>query len=448
MAYVFSSQNLGASVRRWWFGSAIAASILLGITLVYAYRLLLADIAYAKLGVLGTNPWLQAIFLVTAIWSVPIVLLLVFKTILWLRYKPCAALGFDCAPTLTVVIPAYNEGAMVEATIDSVTSALYPSDRLQIVVIDDGSRDDTWHYIDQAAKRHGNRVFAVRFERNQGKRAALMEGFRQARGDVVVTIDSDSVIDPLTLLAMAAPFADPKVGAVAGRVAVHNLEQGLIPRMLQFTYMLSFDFQRAAESQFHTVYCSPGALAAYRTAALREVQDRWLAQRFLGAACTFGEDRALTNYLLAQGYDSVYQSNAVVRTLVPTTYTKLCKMFLRWNRSFVREELRLAVILWRRPLKYRLIVLWDKVTTNVRYPLQWVGLGAILVLVAQDPLRFPLLAGSIAIGSLPFMLFYVRSDRSWIALYGLPYAFFSFFALSWILPYALLTLRSRSWLTR
>lgn len=211
---------------------------------------------------------------------------------------------------------------------------------------------------------------------------------------------------------------------MSGKVAVHNLEQGLIPRMLQFTYMLSFDFPRAAEPQFHTVFCS------------------------LGAACTFGEDRALAKHLLAQGYDSVYQSNAVVRTLVPTTYVKLCKMFLRWNRSFVREELRLALILWRRPLKYRLIVLWDKITTNVRYPRQWVGLGAILFLVAQNPLRLPLLLGSIAIASLPFMLFYLRSDRSWIALHGLPYAFFSFLALPRILPYALLTLRSRSWLTR
>lgn len=119
MAYVPSSQALGASARRWWLGPTIAAAVLLGITGVYGYRLILADVVYARLGVLRTNPWRQTIFLVTALWSVPIVLLLVFKTLLWGRYKPAAALGVDQAPPLTVVIPVYNEGAMVEKTIDS-----------------------------------------------------------------------------------------------------------------------------------------------------------------------------------------------------------------------------------------------------------------------------------------------------------------------------------------
>ena len=429
-------------------GLWLAYAVLLAVALGLLYRTVLVDMAHAQSLALERHAWLRPVLLAALCWSVPVTALLLFKTWLWLRYRPLPVLEITAAPPLTVVIPAYNEGAMVEKTIDSVAASLYPPERLQIVVVDDGSRDDTWSYIERAAARYPGRVEAVRFERNQGKRAALMEGFRRAVGEIVVTIDSDSVIGATTLLAMAAPFDDPSVGAVAGKVAVHNLDAGLIPRMLRFAYALSFDFQRAAESQFRTVYCSPGALAAYRTAALREVQQSWMAQTFLGAPCTFGEDRALTNYLLEKGFDSVYQGNAEVRTLVPTTYARLCKMFLRWNRSFVREELRLARIVWHRPLRYRLMVLWDKLTTNLRYPIQYAGLAALVVVLAEDMALLPLTMLGIALGSLPFMLFYLRSERSWSALYALPYAFFSMFALSWILPYALLTPRARSWLTR
>jgi hyaluronan synthase len=430
------------------FSLWLAYAVLLAVALGLLYRTVLVDMAHAQSLALERHAWLKPVLLVALCWSVPVIALLLFKTWLWLHYRPVPPLEPANAPPLTVVIPAYNEGAMIEKTIDSVAASLYRPERLQIVVVDDGSRDDTWEYIERAALRYGDRVEVVRFERNQGKRAALMEGFRRARGEVVVTIDSDSVIGATTLLAMAAPFVDSRVGAVAGKVSVHNLNEGLIPRMLRFAYALSFDFQRAAESQFRTVYCSPGALAAYRTAALREVQDRWMAQTFLGSPCTFGEDRALTNYLLEKGFDSVYQGNAEVRTLVPTTYARLCKMFLRWNRSFVREELRLARIVWRRPLRYRLMVLWDKLTTNLRYPIQYASLVALVVLLAEDLTLLPLTALGIALGTLPFMLFYLRSERSWAALYGLPYAFFSMLALSWILPYALLTPRARSWLTR
>ena len=93
-------------------------------------------------------------------------------------------------------------------------------------------------------------------------RTALAEGFRRARGEFVVTIDSDSVIEEDTLLAIVGPFSNPRVGAVAGKVAVYNREKGFIPRMLHIRFILSFDFLRATQSAYGTVYCCPGALSA------------------------------------------------------------------------------------------------------------------------------------------------------------------------------------------
>ena len=199
--------------------------------------------------------------------------------------------------------------------------------------MDDGSTDDTWRYITEAASRYPHVITPVRFAKNRGKRAGLDEGFRRARGEIVITVDSDSVVEPESLLAMTGPFVNPRIGAVAGKVVVYNRIQGLIPRMLQVRYVLSFDFLRAVQSTYGTVYCCPGALTAYRTAVVRQVLHRWIGQTFLGRPCTYGEDRAMTNFILAAGYDTVFQRTGKVQTVVPWKYGKLCKMYLRWDRS-------------------------------------------------------------------------------------------------------------------
>ena len=375
-------------------------------------------------------------------------LMLALRTLLWFSYRPFAPARYGAAPTMTVVIPAYNEGAMVEQSIESVAAARYPRGRLEILVVDDGSTDDTWTYIQRAAARHPGLVSTVKLERNQGKRAALATGFRAARGEVLVTIDSDSVIEPGALLAMAGPFRDARVGAVAGKVAALNRDQGIIPRMLHVRYVLSFDFQRSVQSTYRTVYCCPGALAGYRASVVREVLEPWLAQRFLGSRCTYGEDRALTNAILESGFDTVYQASAVVHTLVPNTYLKLCKMYLRWDRSYVREEIRFARIVWKRPLVPMLLAVVEKLTTNLRIPISWAGAGMLAFIAVSDPMAALRILLAIGVGAGFYMLYYVYTERSMRFLHGILYAYFAFFALWWIFPYAVMTVRSRSWMTR
>ncbi len=382
------------------------------------------------------------------IWVAMGLLLMLLRTVFWIRYRPFAAATADEAPRLTVVIPAYNEGAMVEQAIASVASALYPAERLEIIAVDDGSTDDTWCYMRRAARRFPGRVVTVRLEKNRGKRGALAEAFRRASGDVAVTIDSDSVIEPGTLLAITGPFRASRVGAVAGKVAVHNRRAGLIPRMLHVRFILSFDFLRSAQSIFRTVYCCPGALAAYRMPVVRDVLDEWERQTFLGVPCTYGEDRALTNLILKAGYDSVYQRTAVVHTLVPETYGKLCKMYLRWDRSYIREELRFAGIVWKRPPVWRAFAFYETTVTNLRFPVAYLSIALMILHAVQDPTAILRMLIAIMIVSTIYVLYYLRSERSWDFVFGILYAYFSFFALTWIFPYAALTVRARGWLTR
>ena len=392
--------------------------------------------------------WTSIVARPSVIWILMGTVLLVFRTALWFYYRPFASASKDSAPLLTVIIPAFNEGAMVAHTIDSVAAADYPRDRLEIFVVDDGSRDDTWEHIERAAQRHPDIVTTLRFPQNRGKRAALAAGFRRARGKIVVTIDSDCAIESTALLAIAGPFREDKVGAVAGKVSVYNRRKGLIPRMLHVRFTLSFDMLRAVQSTYRTVYCCPGALSAYRLSVVRRVLERWESQSFLGAPSTYGEDRSMTNFILDARYDTVYQRSAVVHTLVPETYRKLCKMYLRWDRSYIREELRFALILWKRPFKSMLVSLIDTTITNLRFPVGYTILALLVTLTISHPHTFLRMLVAIGVMASFYMLYYLRSERSWDIVYGILYAYFSFFALFWIFPYALLTMRSRAWMTR
>ena len=220
---------------------------------------------------LSIQGWAAVIARPSLLWFTMGMLLLAVRTLLWLRYHPVAPVEYEQAPRLSVVIPAYNEGAMVRQAVDACARAEYPRDRLDIIVVDDGSTDDTWMHVRLAAQQHRDLVRVVRLPVNQGKRAALAAGFENAAGDIIVTVDSDSLVERGALLAIAGPFRDERVGVVAGKVCVLNRFRGLLPRMLHVRFVLSFDFLRSAQSSYGTVYCCPGALSGYRASVI----SRW-----------------------------------------------------------------------------------------------------------------------------------------------------------------------------
>src|SRR5262249_7140076 len=153
---------------------------------------------------------------------------------------------------------------------------------------------------------------------------ALHEGFVRSRGQVLVTVDSDSEVHADTLRNLVTPLVvDESVGAVAGNVRVLNREGGPIARMMDVVFTYAFDFIRAAQSEVRTVMCTPGALSAYRRGLVLRVLPRWMAQTFLGLPANIGEDRALTNFILREGYHVTFQGNAVVDTEVPTSLAPL-----------------------------------------------------------------------------------------------------------------------------
>lgn len=374
-----------------------------------------------------------------------------WRILLVLKYKPIESCSDKKLPRCTVIVPAYNEGEGVLKTLRSVAQSIYPADKLQIIVIDDGSVDDTFEWIKAACGEMRGRIESIRFRKNRGKREALFAGIIRSRGQIIVTIDSDSVIEPQTLRRMVSPFvSDKTVGAVAGDVRVLNRDEGLIPRMLDVIFSYSFDFLRASQSMVNTVFCTPGALAAYRKKVVMKNLNEWLNQTFLGARANIGEDRAITNMIIRDGWSVKFQSNAVVYTMVPTTYCKLCKMLLRWARSNVRETFAMGKFIFR---KFRCgsmsgaRVNFIMSCINLALPKVLAGVVMGFIFLRAQTYLSQIMFGTVIASTVP-AVFYAYRNKSSDSIWAYAYGLFWLVGLWWITPWAIATCRNGSWLTR
>lgn len=370
---------------------------------------------------------------------------------LYKRYKPVESVSDAELPSCTVIVPAYNEGKLVWQTLHSLAASNYPAGKLELLAIDDGSKDDTWEWMQRAKRELGDRVSIYQQPKNQGKRHALYRGFRLGVGQVFVTVDSDSIVKADTLRNLVSPFVvNANCGAVAGNVRVLNAHKAIIPKMLNVSFAFSFEFIRSAQSKLGTVLCTPGALAAYRRDAVFNCLEDWMNQTFMGQVSDIGEDRAMTNMILKQGLDVQFQSNAHVLTDTPENYKQLYKMFIRWERSNVRENIamsRFAFTNFRTNnpwgARYLLVNQWMSILTA--YPFT----ALMLLFVALHPVLFTssVLLSILVFSSIP-ALFFARKHGTVHAVWAYTYGIFYAFGLFWITPYAIATANRRGWLTR
>lgn len=251
-------------------------------------------------------------------------------------------------PTVAIVVPAFNEGAAVARTIHSCMALRYPADRMELIVVNDGSADDTWEQMLAAAERYpAGVVRCIDLGRNLGKRAAMAAGIRATSAEILVFVDSDSMPAPGAVRKLVQGFADPRVGAISGLTYVRNTETNTLTRMQAARYYVSFQLLKSAESVLGAVTCCSGCFAAYRRAAVVPLLERWENQRFLGVACTYGDDRALTNRVIKAGWITRYDSQAEAWTDAPDRYRKFFRQQLRWKKSWSREGPLLLSHVWR-----------------------------------------------------------------------------------------------------
>lgn len=367
----------------------------------------------------------------------------------YLGYKPHPTLSDEKLPSCMVIVPAYNEGANVLNALESVMASNYPADKLEILAVDDGSVDDTWEWISQVAARSNGRIRPVKLERNGGKRNALYYGITNSKADVIVTVDSDSVVFPDTLRILNSPFVDPKIGGVAGNIRVLNTQDGSIPRMMDVNFVFNFEIIRSAQSAIGSVFCTPGALSSYRRSAILPFLDEWVKQMFFGQPAHIAEDRALTTYLLKNGHQVVFQRDAMALTEVPSHYRNLCKMFMRWGRGDIRETLVMYEFAFKKTNFYQLGIQFNLLMQTIWLITPLFLLPSLIYGLVSAPWSFAMtmLASLIVWATLPAVIFMCRYGSS-EALWAYTYAIFNFCFLSWIGPYCIVTVRNSKWMTR
>lgn len=305
--------------------------------------------------------------------------------------------------------------------------------------------------MQEAKKKLGDRLSIYQQEKNKGKRHALYRGFNLGTGDVFVTVDSDSIVKTDTLRNLVSPFVvNDTCGAVAGNIQVLNNDKVILPKMLNVSFVLSFEFKRSAESTLNSLLCTPGALAAYRRTAVFACLPDWINQTFMGQPSDIGEDRAMTNMILKQGYHVLFQRNAYAYTNVPVKYKGLYKMFIRWGRSNVRENIEMSKYVFTNfraesKLGSRILFISQALKILMSYPF----LLCMLFFISIHPILFisSTLLSIFIISTFP-LVFYSYSYKLSEAFWAYGYSILFTFGLFWITPYAIATASRRGWLTR
>ena len=222
------------------------------------------------------------------------------------------------APPLSVLIAAYNEEKVIDATLRSVVDTDYEGE-IEVLVINDGSKDRTAEIVARAAGED-RRVRLVEQE-NAGKSEALRRGVDLARFELLVFLDADTHFQSDTLRRLVAPFRDPRVGAVSGHARVGNV-RSFIARCQALEYICGFNLDRRAYDALNCITVAPGAVSAVSREALRAVGGF--------RSDTLAEDTDLTLSLHRRGYQIRYVAEAVAWTEAPETIHALAKQRFRW----------------------------------------------------------------------------------------------------------------------
>jgi peptidoglycan/xylan/chitin deacetylase (PgdA/CDA1 family)/spore germination protein YaaH len=255
-------------------------------------------------------------------------------------------------PSVTALIPAFNEALVIERTIESVLASDVP---VEVVVIDDGSTDGTAAVV-AARYRRDPRVRLLR-QPNGGKAAALRAGFAVCRTEAVVALDGDTLFAPATIRRLIEPMCDPRVGAVAGTAEVGNLENAL-GRWQALEYVVQQELERRAWSLIDAVPIVPGAVGAWRRRAVLH------AGGF--SSETLAEDADLAMTLCRGGWRVVHAPAARAWTEAPTTVRGVIKQRVRWSfgilqalwkhRRAVRERHGFGRVVWPTMALFQLVL--------------------------------------------------------------------------------------------
>jgi len=233
------------------------------------------------------------------------------------RRRPQPADG-PFAPRVSVIIPAYNEETVIEASIARILESEY--DDIEVIVADDGSKDRTSEIVAAAYQDHPKVTLLTMT--NGGKASALNRALTRASGEIIVALDADTQFERTTIASLVRWFADQRIGAVAGNAKVGN-RVNLVSRWQAVEYVTAQNIERRALTRFDAIMVVPGAVGAWRRQALDEVGGY--------PEDTLAEDQDLTIAVQRRGWRVAYDEDAVAWTEAPETFSALSKQRFRWS---------------------------------------------------------------------------------------------------------------------
>lgn len=259
---------------------------------------------------------------------------------------------------VTIIVPAYNEEDVIVPSLEGVINQTYPN--IEILVVDDGSKDRTYELAKTFEFDDGNRSLKVLSKVNGGKSRALNHGIERAKGNLICAVDADSKLSSNAIELLVQHFKDPQIAAVAGSISVVNTDT-FITKLQALEYIQGLNMVKNAQAYIKLVNIIPGPLGMFRKDAMKKVgyyeHD------------TFAEDCDLTLSLIAHGYKIEFEPDAVAYTEAPENLLDLLKQRYRWTRGILQAIKKNRAFLWK-PIKNPSIsfVMWYMLFESVFWP--------------------------------------------------------------------------------
>ncbi len=227
-------------------------------------------------------------------------------------------------PSLTIAIPAYNEQDCIQDTMESVLKIDYPNDKMQLIVINDGSKDETEKIACAVAAKHPNRNIQILTQPNAGKGAALNRALKLAKGEFFATMDSDSRVFKDAPKKLLAYFVEENIAAVAPAMKVRE-PKTLLQKLQWYEYNVNM-FYKDLMGRIDALHVIPGPFPIYRTHVLRTIEG------FVEDG-NLTEDLEITLRLQSKQYKIIQAMDAVVDTISPKNFREYYAQRNRWFKG-------------------------------------------------------------------------------------------------------------------
>ncbi|MBD3171172.1 glycosyltransferase [Candidatus Bathyarchaeota archaeon] len=329
-------------------------------------------------------------------------------------------------PTVSMVIPVYNGEDVIYDVLKSHALQDYPKERIEVIVANDGSTDNTVEEIKRAIDDFPDtRIRLLSHYPNKGKRYTISNAIRQTRGNIIARADADTFIHVDATQKLVWHFCDEEIGGVTGWTKVRNLKENWLTRMQGVRYNIGFKLLYPFHNLLGSIFCLPGSFTAYRRSILERVIDQWEV-----TVPKYSEDRQMAHLIMEAGLKTKYVREAVVETIVPSNMLSYARQQFRWGKANTIQQLRATTFMFKLSWRLWFVYLFTYFIT-LTTPFAIVR----LFVISHNWYWWLLLATCSA-----FLRGFIVEGLRFSAFYAVPLYFFHLFLDIWRVPLALATI--------